>query len=44
MKILVGSQNPVKLEATREAFSAYFDTVEVTGIGVSSNRFQPANR
>lgn len=37
MKILVGSQNPVKLEATKEAFSAYFDTVEVTGIGVSSN-------
>ena len=25
------------MEATREAFSAYFDTVEVTGISVSSN-------
>ncbi|HJH27188.1 MAG TPA: hypothetical protein C5S37_10605, partial [Methanophagales archaeon] len=37
MRILVGSQNPVKLEATKEAFSAYFDTVEVTGISVSSN-------
>ena len=37
MKVLVGSRNPVKLEATKEAFSAYFGTVEVTGIGVSSN-------
>jgi len=36
MKVLVGSRNPVKLEATKDAFSAYFDTVEVVGIGVNS--------
>ena len=36
MKILVGSQNPVKIEATKEAFSKYFEEVEVTGIKVDS--------
>ncbi|MCK4475232.1 MAG: inosine/xanthosine triphosphatase [Methanophagales archaeon] len=36
MKILVGSRNPVKLEATKEAFSKYFDAVEVVGIEVNS--------
>jgi len=25
MKILVGSQNPVKIEAVKEAFSKYFN-------------------
>ena len=36
MKVLVGSRNPVKAEATKEAFSKYFDAVEVVGIGVNS--------
>jgi len=36
MKVLAGSRNPVKLEATKEAFSKYFDAVEVVGIGVNS--------
>jgi inosine/xanthosine triphosphatase len=36
MKVLVGSQNPVKIEAVREAFSKYFDDVEVIGISVAS--------
>jgi len=36
MKVLVGSRNPVKLEATKEAFSNFFDAVEVVGIGVNS--------
>jgi len=36
MKVLVGSRNPVKVEATKEAFSQYFETVEVIGIEVSS--------
>jgi len=36
MKVLVGSRNPVKLEATKEAFSHYFDAVDVTGINVNS--------
>ena len=37
MKVLVGSRNPVKVEATKEAFSQYFDAVEVVSIEVSSN-------
>jgi inosine/xanthosine triphosphatase len=38
MKVLVGSRNPVKVEATKEAFSRYFDAVEVVGgIEVSSS-------
>ncbi len=37
MKVLVGSRNPVKVEATKEAFSQYFDVVEVDGIAVASN-------
>lgn len=36
MKILVGSQNPVKIEAAKEAFSKYFKKVEVAGIKVDS--------
>lgn len=31
LRILVGSQNPVKIEAVREAFAHYFDAVEVIG-------------
>lgn len=37
MKILVGSLNPVKIEATRDAFSYYFDHIEITGVHVPSH-------
>jgi len=37
MKVIVGSQNPVKIEAVKEAFSKFFDNVEAIGIAVSSN-------
>jgi len=36
MEVLVGSNNPVKIAATREVFSKYFGQVNVTGIEVSS--------
>lgn len=36
MKVLVGSENPVKITAAREAFAQYFDKVKVTGIKVAS--------
>ena len=36
MRILVGSENPVKVEATRDAFSHFFDENVVTGIPVNS--------
>jgi inosine/xanthosine triphosphatase len=36
MKVLVGSKNPVKIEATKEAFKKYFGNVEVVGIEVNS--------
>ncbi|MBL1214438.1 MAG: inosine/xanthosine triphosphatase [Ignavibacteriae bacterium] len=37
MKVLVGSNNPVKLEAAKEAFAAYYEDVEAVGINVDSN-------
>lgn len=37
MKILVGSKNPVKIEATREAFSCYYKDIDVEGIEVNSS-------
>ncbi len=37
MKILVGSNNPVKLAAAKEAFSAYFEDVVVEGVDVDSS-------
>ena len=44
MNILVGSENPVKLNSTKEAFSKYFGNVNVTGIAVKSNvPDQPVN-
>lgn len=44
VKVLVGSENPVKIEATKEAFSKFFKEVEVIGIGVSSKvSNQPVN-
>ena len=36
MKILIGSKNPVKIDAAKEAFSLYFDKVEAIGISVKS--------
>ena len=36
MEVLVGSENPVKIEAAKEVFSKYFGRVRVTGIEVSS--------
>lgn len=44
MKVLVGSKNPVKIDAVKEAFSKYFNNVEVIGMKVSSNvSNQPIN-
>ncbi len=44
MKILVGSENPVKIEAAKEVFSKYFGQVKVAGIEVSSKvSTQPIN-
>lgn len=44
MEVLVGSENPIKIEAAREVFSKYFDQVKVTGIEVSSKvSAQPIN-
>lgn len=37
MKVLVGSQNPVKVDAVKEAFSKYFQDVETIGMKVSSD-------
>ncbi len=43
-KVLVGSQNPVKVEAVREAFACYFGPVEVVGLSVESGvPAQPVN-
>ena len=44
MKVLIGSRNPVKIEAAKEVFSEYFGQVKVTGIEVSSKvSAQPIN-
>ena len=44
MLVLVASKNPVKIEATREAFSKYFENFEVMGIEVDSGvAKQPIN-
>jgi inosine/xanthosine triphosphatase len=37
MKILVGSKNPVKINAVKEAFSLYFENIVVESISVPSN-------
>lgn len=36
VKIIVGSLNPVKVEATREAFANYYDDIDVLGIKAQS--------
>jgi inosine/xanthosine triphosphatase len=44
MKILVGSDNPVKIEAVREAFSHYYEEVEIVSFEVESGvPDQPVN-
>lgn len=36
MKILVGSKNPVKINAVKDALSLYYDNIEVSGFDVNS--------
>jgi inosine/xanthosine triphosphatase len=36
MRVVVGSQNPVKIDAARQAFIPYFDSVEVVGVRTQS--------
>ncbi len=36
MLVVVGSQNPVKLKATLQAFQLYFETIDVEGVVVNS--------
>ena len=36
MIILVGSDNPVKLDAVKEAFSSYFSDIEVKGVKIDT--------
>ena len=44
MKILVGSKNPVKINAVKETFALYFELIEVIGISVKSKvSDQPIN-
>jgi len=44
MKILVGSKNPVKINAVKEAFSLYFDNIKIESISVPSRvSDQPIN-
>jgi len=44
IKILVGSKNPVKIDAAKEAFLKYYDEVEAVGISVNSDvSDQPRN-
>lgn len=37
MKILMGTKNPGKIEAAKQAFEKYFENIEIEGIQVSSN-------
>ena len=44
MKVLVGSENPVKIQSVRESFLTFFEHVEVEGILVGSGvAEQPIN-
>ena len=44
MKVLVGSENPVKIQSVREGFLSFFEHVEVKGILVDSGvAEQPIN-
>ena len=43
-KVLVGSENPVKISSVKNAFEKYSDKVKVTGINVNSRvSNQPVN-
>lgn len=45
MKILMGTENPGKIEGAKQAFSKYFEEVEIKGIAVSSEMGnQPINQ
>lgn len=37
MKILIGTQNPGKIEGAKQAFSDYYENVEIEGIMVNSD-------
>ena len=44
MKVLIGTENPGKIQGAREAFEKYFDNIEIEGISVSSEvGDQPVN-
>jgi len=44
MKILIGTKNPGKIQATKEAFEKYWKNIEIQGISVTSEvRDQPLN-
>lgn len=44
MKILMGTKNPGKMEGAKQAFSRYFENVEIEGIAVESEvGAQPVN-
>lgn len=36
MRVAIGSQNPVKLEAVNQAFGLYFDEIEIVPVSVDS--------
>ena len=37
MKILMGTKNPGKIEAAKQAFEKYFSNIEIEGVAVNSN-------
>jgi len=44
MKVLVGSENPVKIQSVRDGFLPFFEHVEVEGISVDTGvPHQPMN-
>ena len=44
MKVLVGSENPVKIQSVRDGFLTFFEQIEVEGISVDSGvPHQPMN-
>lgn len=44
MKVLVGSENPVKIQRVQEGFLTFFERVEVEGISVDTGvAHQPIN-
>lgn len=36
MRILIGTKNPGKIEGARQAFSIYFENIEIEGVAVDS--------